>query len=201
MRKGLLVILMLLVTGVAYSQFSIGPKLGVNVAKLTTDMDNNLEVVKESSKTGFQFGAFARIGGKVYLQPEILWSTKGGIVEVATSGSQGKLDTKLTSIDIPVFVGYKLIKLPLAGNLRVYGGPIASFVTSTTIKDASLPGFEDYKSTYKNAIWSLGLGAGVDVLMFTLDVRYEIGLSNASDTDNVTQKSNVFNVSLGWKIL
>lgn len=200
MRKGLLVILMLLATGVAYSQFSIGPKIGVNVAKLTTDFDEDFQNIQSSSKTGFQFGAFARIGGKVYLQPEILWSTKGGIVEF-TQGALGisKYDTKLTAIDIPIFIGYKLIKLPIAGNIRVFGGPIASFVTSSSVKadGLELPSMEDYKST----IWSLGLGAGVDVLMITLDVRYEIGLSNVSDAALVTQKSNVFNVSLGWKIL
>ncbi|HML84475.1 MAG TPA: hypothetical protein PKE52_04870, partial [Bacteroidales bacterium] len=61
MRKGLLVILMLLATGVAYSQFSIGPKIGVNVAKLTTDFDEDFQNIQSSSKTGFQFGAFARI--------------------------------------------------------------------------------------------------------------------------------------------
>lgn len=201
MRKGLLVILMLLVTVGAYSQFSIGPKIGVNVAKLTTDLNSDFTDIKSSSKTGFQFGAFARIGDKFYLQPEILWSVKGGIVEFTKdlSGTTNKYDTKLTAVDIPILVGYKLVKLPVAGNIRVFGGPIATFITSSKASPdgVSLPDFENYKST----IWSLGVGAGVDVLMFSLDVRYEFGLSNASDATDVTQKSNVFNVSLGWKIL
>ncbi len=200
MRKGLLVILMLLATGVAYSQFSIGPKVGVNVAKLTTDFKSDFADIKSSSKTGFQFGAFARIGDKFYLQPEILWSVKGGIVEFTQDliGTT-KYDTKLTAIDVPILVGYKLVKLPVAGNIRVFGGPIATFITSSkaSLDGISLPELENYKST----IWSLGVGAGVDILMFTLDVRYEFGLSNASDATDVTQKSNVFNVSLGWKIL
>ena len=60
----------------------------------------------------------------------------------------------------------------------------------------------------EDMLWSLQVGAGVDVLMFTLDVRYNIGLNNVindielPDGTPVTfdSKASGFNVSLGWKI-
>jgi hypothetical protein len=46
------------------------------------------------------------------------------------------------------------------------------------------------------------MGAGIDVLFMTLDVRYEIGLDNIyAGSDDATMKNNIFNVSLGIKIL
>jgi hypothetical protein len=48
------------------------------------------------------------------------------------------------------------------------------------------------------------MGAGVDILMFTLDVRYQVGLNDVITkvkTFDYNSKNNMFAVSLGWKIL
>lgn len=53
-------------------------------------------------------------------------------------------------------------------------------------------------------IWGLNVGAGIDVLMFTLDVRYQMGLNEVIEKVNnfdFNSKNNVFCVSLGWKII
>jgi hypothetical protein len=52
----------------------------------------------------------------------------------------------------------------------------------------------------KNAIWGLQAGIGVDVLMLTLDIRYEVGLNNISAIDGIEIRNALFNVSLGWKL-
>lgn len=191
----------LMVAGSLFSQISFGPKIGLNVSKLSTDMASNTASLKESSKTGFQLGAYLRIGTKYYLQPELLYSVKGGVIEVAeNSVSLGKQDYKMGTMDIPVLVGTKLFSLPMV-NVRAFAGPIASFVISKDLTiDNLVPDKEDIK--LKNAIWSAAIGAGVDVMMFTLDVRYEFGLNNISDNSDTfkSMKSNTFNVSLGWKI-
>ena len=67
---------------------------------------------------------------------------------------------------------------------------------------------DDDKDSFKDMNWGLQLGAGVDVLMLTIDLRYELGLSNLYDKpDNAPEggpgefKNNVFFISVGWKIL
>jgi hypothetical protein len=59
-------------------------------------------------------------------------------------------------------------------------------------------------SDINDMIWGLNVGAGIDVLMFTLDVRYQMGLNEVIEKVNnfdFNSKNNVFCVSLGWKII
>jgi hypothetical protein len=200
MRKSIFVLVFAMLTSVAFAQLSFGPKIGVNISKLSTDFDTITSTISESAKAGFQIGAFVRFGTKTYIQPELLYSVRGGtttFVNTAKDLVQGNY--KMSTMDIPVLVGVKALSLPLV-KVRAYAGPVASFIMS---KELTVNGvkesIDDIK--LKNAIWSATVGAGVDVLMFTVDLRYEIGLNNISDITGTTMKNNVFNVSVGWKIL
>jgi hypothetical protein len=43
-------------------------------------------------------------------------------------------------------------------------------------------------------------GGGVDLGNLTLDLRYEAGLSNISESEKYNQKQNLFHLSLGFKL-
>lgn len=197
MKKVLLLSLLLLFGVSVFAQFSIGPKIGFTMSKLQVkDLDN----LTEDMKTGFQFGAFARFGKKIYVQPEIMFVTKGGTLEVT---DVGKSTVNLQTFQIPVLVGYRLLNLNVV-NLRIMGGPAISFVSNKEIEIKEGEQFiED--ANIKDAIWSVQLGAGVDVLMFTLDVRYEWGLNDIYEVSTGDKDYNMLNnlwqISLGWKIL
>jgi hypothetical protein len=200
MKKVLLSVIIILMASATFAQFTIGPKVGLTMSKLKT----NFPDIKEEAKSGFQFGAFARIGKKLYVQPELMFVTKGGIIRSET-GLSAKTKVNLSTMQIPLMVGFKLLNLK-AVNLRVMGGPAISFVTNKEIT-ISTGNLEETiaGNNIKDAIWSMQLGAGVDVLMFTLDVRYEWGLNNIYDppsgAENYDMKSNLWNISLGWMIL
>jgi len=56
----------------------------------------------------------------------------------------------------------------------------------------------------EDLLWGFNLGAGVDVLMFTLDVRYQMGINDVLtkvQEFDINSKNNMFAISLGWKIL
>jgi len=178
-----------------FAQFTIGPKVGFTMSKLKA---TNFAEVVEEAKSGFQFGAFARFGNKLYVQPEIMFVTKGGTLDVT---DVGKSTVNLKTFQIPVLVGYTLLNLNVV-NLRIMTGPAISFVTNKEIEIKEGDEFIT-DSDLKDAIWSFHLGAGVDVFMFTLDVRYEWGLNNiyAGAKESGDIKSNLWNISLGWMIL
>ncbi len=198
MKRILVLSAFLLLTSITFAQFTIGPKIGITMSKLST----NFEDVTEEMKTGFQFGAFARFGKKLYIQPEVLFATKGGIIK--EPGLNIKTKVNLSTIQVPLLVGFKLLNLKVM-NLRVHGGPAISFVTNKEITVSTTSGEEAFDDAHiKDGIWTFQLGAGVDVLMFTLDVRYEFGLNNIWDPLGGTSydmKNNLWNISLGWKIL
>lgn len=79
-------------------------------------------------------------------------------------------------------------------------GPVASLALNKDINsenwDNSITG-DDIRS----ANWGIQAGAGVDLLLFTLDLRYEFGISDYSKDEGLTLKNNMFTVSLGLKIL
>ena len=170
--------------------FALGLKGGINTSKLTSDLNS----FKADAQGGYNFGAFGRFGGKrFYLNPEFLYVVNKSNITIGNS-----IDAvKTKSIQVPVLLGLNLLNLKVL-RLNAFTGPAVSFGS----------GYEsDKKLTYNlnKASWDYQLGAGIDVLIFTLDVRYSWGLSNNLSSTNIgsnfTSKANAFRVSLGIKLL
>lgn len=203
MKKVTILFVILLSAGFVYGQFSIGPKVGFNTSKLTTDLD---QVSTDLSKS-FNFGAFVRIGKKIYIQPEINYLTSGGVFKKPALDDVNPINqtVEMKSIEIPAIIGWRIINFGV-GNIRIMAGPSASIVTNTTVSTSDPDNYINpiEEADISDLNWGLNLGAGVDVLMFTLDVRYQIGLNDVIQEVqgfNFYSKNNLFAVSLGWKIL
>lgn len=174
--------------------FNIGPKIGATFSKFSTDENQ----INEEIKNTFHFGAFARLGKKVYFQPElVIMSRRGMLKDVNLIGSSSSI--KINTIDIPLLLGVKVIDVK-AANVRVMAGPVASLAINKTVDN------HDWDEAITNddirsANWGLQFGAGVDLLVFTIDLRYELGMNDYSKLENFDLKNNMFLVSLGWKIL
>jgi hypothetical protein len=198
MKKLIVLLIVLFAALDNYGQFSFGPKIGYNTSKLSTDLDS----ISESLKHNFQIGAFARFGKKLYLQPEIFYATSGGTLK--REGTTLKEEVKINNLSIPVLVGFKIINAKVI-NLRVMAGPVANFILGTKVTADELVTDPLQDSDFKKASWGMDLGAGVDVFFLTLDVRYEWGLNNIYNVPDgeadQTLKSNLFIVSLGFKLL
>lgn len=170
--------------------FDLGIKGGYNVTKITSDLNS----FKPDGQSGYNFGAFGRLGGeKIYLQPEFLYVVKKGGFSLNSSTDA----IKMKSIQVPVLVGLKLLDFKVA-SVRAFTGPAISFQS----------GYDSDKSftyNFNSSTLDYQLGAGVDLLMFTFDIRYEWGLSKTINTSNIssnfTSKGNTFTISLGFKFL
>jgi hypothetical protein len=201
MKKLMLIMVALFATTVMFGQFHIGPQIGFTTSKLTS----NTSDIKATIKRNFIFGAFARFGDKFYVQPEINWLTQGGIWNDEVTNKEVEMTYK--TIQIPVSVGWKLIDLKVV-NIRVFAGLAANIATDKKLKLTNIT--QPIKDAdFKDLVWQYQFGAGVDVLMFALNIRYMGGLNDvysgpAIDFSNgntiETSKSNLFMVTLGWKI-
>lgn len=81
MKRFLLLILLIPVLNEIQAQipgFSIGPKVGYNSNRFTTDFDS----ITSDPDGAFNVGAFMRIGKKVYFQPEVNYMIKGGELQI-----------------------------------------------------------------------------------------------------------------------
>jgi len=203
MKKITFIFILFMASGFAFGQFSIGPKIGFNTSKLTTDLDQ----IESDATSNFNFGVFVRLGTKIYLQPEINWLTSGGVYKKPQIGDVKpiKQEVEMKSIEIPVIVGWRIINLGV-GNIRVLAGPSATIVTNTTVSTSDPDNFINpiKESDIEDMLWGFNIGAGADILMFTLDIRYQMGLNEVIqevEGFSFNSKNNMFAVSLGWKIL
>jgi len=203
MKKITFIFILFMASGFAFGQFSIGPKIGFNTSKLTTDLDQ----IESDVANNFNFGVFVRLGTKIYLQPEINWLTSGGVYKKPEIDDVKpiKQEVEMKSIEIPVIVGWRIINLGV-GNIRVLAGPSASIVTDKTVSTSDPDNFINpiKESDIEDMLWGFNIGAGADILMFTLDIRYQMGLNEVIqevEGFSFNSKNNMFAVSLGWKIL
>ena len=189
------------------AQFTIGIKGGVNLSQLKTDFKSqsfgdNLQQSLDT-KTGYVGGVYVRIGSKFFIQPEFIFSAKGGSVNILKGGSTSTAQTvaiEYTNFDIPLMLGFKV------GLLRLNAGPMASFKISDKGLDEALKAYSNnVGESFKNASYGYQAGGGVDLGALSLDLRYEGSLSevtgNTFNNVNFTQKGNLWQLTLGLRLL
>ena len=132
MKKVLFFAIAVLSFSALSAQFHFGPQIGYTASKLTTNTDE----IKSDFKNNFLFGAFVRIGEKIYVQPEVNWLTQGGIWKDEEVDEEIEMNYK--TVQIPVSVGWRMIDLKLV-NIRIFGGLAANIATNKemTVIDCS----------------------------------------------------------------
>ncbi len=183
--------------------FSFGPVVGMNYSRMgTKSIDENVINLKNSSRIGLRVGMYSRMHyHKLYFQPEIIFSWKGGSSKYDLVSPANAVDQhiKITTMDIPLLFGYNFGENLL--NFRIFVGPVISYTMSekilvTTSGAELLP---EQKFNTKDATWSVTGGIGFDVWKFTIDLRYERALNDVSWNPSFKQHPGCFILSAGWK--
>ncbi len=190
MKKIFLIIALLSVTTWSMAQVELKPTIGFNI----TDVSKDPASGKAKGQAGFQIGASVLIGDKFYVDPGIFWVKKSTqFVEEGVSPTE--LDLDMSGIRIPVVIGYHLLghEESLA-SLRILGGASAFFVTSVDAEGVN-------KDDFNSPSWGVFAGAGLDIWILFLDVKYEWSLTDvASVTDFDIGKHKGFFSNAGVRI-
>ncbi len=187
------VLFVTLTSAAAFAQASValGIKGGLNFANINATSVG----AAYSSRTGYHAGAFVKIKlTKLAIQPEVIYSVQGSDISTATSSQA--LD--LAYVNIPV-----MLKFYLIGGLNLQAGPQFGFLASANGPDptGTVTGSVDLKSYLKSTDFSIGLGAGFDISRFTIDARYNLGISEINDNAALgATKNQAFQLSLGFKL-
>ncbi len=195
MKQFQISMLFLLISATAFSQpvFNLGIEGGLHSSKITTDLSEyNSESISKA-----HIGAFARLGyGRLYVQPEAYFSSKGGELN---SDLYNKAKFDFNSIDVPVLLGVKVIKGG-AANVRIMGGPVFSFITSSDVDGNSNFSAQYFKDNY----FGYQYGVGVDIWNFFIDARIEQSTNdvyNNPSNPDMNSKNKTLLVTVGFKIL
>lgn len=178
LMKKLLLSLSLLLSGYAgFSQVSFGVKSGINIA--TTK--GLIEFVK--NRVGWYGGGFATIpiNEKFYLQPELLYSSKGN----GEKYKPYKTVLTLNYLDVPIVLGYKIDhKTSL-----VFGPELGYFLSAHRVynNNENFNVSKNYPSKF-----DVGLDIGLKYMAIKdilIEVRYSYGLKTFYAIDEVCNRT------------
>ncbi len=193
MKKVVLMTVALLMVCAAKAQFSAGDftwgaKVGLNVTNISNfDLKN---------KSSFHIGAFAEwnLSDFIGLSPELMYSRQG-----ARDKHDGvKYKLRVNYLNIPV-----LFKFYVLEGLSVDLGPQFGFALNSKAKTKHNDTTNKTKIGDENTFdvsFPIGLSYTYEGLI--LSARYNIGLSNMWDKDDVgvNSKNHVFQLSLGYRL-
>ena len=220
MKKVIITAAILLCVSFANAQINFGVKAGYNSSLGANDLGSitngsyNLKSVNSEYKNGFQAGVFLRLNAsKLYFQPELLYAMGKKNYDMNVTSSDNTItgtfnkNVTVSTVDVPLLLGYKVLDLKVA-NLRVFAGPKLRFNAGSTLDFKNVTGGNfntaDLQQDVKAAQLGLEAGFGVDVLMLSLDFRYQVinDMYQTKLKDVTIDKipANTFVISLGWKI-
>lgn len=184
----------------SFGQSGLGIKGGVNLTTISTDAGSFKNNIVESyaNRTGFVFGIYGRIGDKLYLQPEVMVASKGG--EISINNQNYKV--KYTDLDIPLLVGFKVIK-----TFRIMAGPVASIKVSEdeTLRNALKNVTGNPDDAFANASFGYQAGVGLKLMGLDLELRRQGSLTDVSaqipNEPKFSQRASGWQFTVGIKIL
>ncbi len=226
MKKALLLLAVLFVAITTNAQFDfcIGPKVGYQTLKLSTDK----QVIKSELSSNKTFGVFARVTiKKFFVQPELLYYKSGKVFDVNLFGEDFGLSNlnptptltiNQSNMAMPVLLGWQFVNIPLI-KMRANFGPVFYFAVGEAKYSTTLFGNEtsvSVDSSVEEVTVGGAVGLGIDLWRFTLDINYSLGVSDVIDDElelyvpghkeipvkvNDGTRQNIFTVMLGFKIL
>ncbi len=176
MKNFFLVSLLTALSTTAFAQFQIGAHVGPNFSRLRTD---NADFESSGARVGFQAGAYARFGTRVFVQPGVDFVRMTSDL-VASQDLENPENTNLedrlnlNAVQIPVLLGVRLLQSrDASSSLNLLGGLSYGYFTRVMDNDLRI---ED--SNLNRSFFNAQAGLGVDLWFLTFQLTYQHGLTN-----------------------
>ena len=212
----LLIFLSLACTSTTFAGFNLGVKGGYTTTLSFSTLGNaGWATINPQNAQGLHVGLFARIGNKVYFQPELLYNREinENTFSVNEIGEIKQLST-ISTCDIPFLFGWRMFRLGDGFNMRFTIGPKFRFNLNSSTKNAAHDGSWHISENYIDELhpMAVGLDTGLGMELFgllNLEVRYNL-ISDMRKTTTLSEIGsvisthykdplNTFNVSIGIK--
>ena len=156
---------------------NLGIKAGPNFSNFSGDLNTD-------GITSFHAGAALELNliPTFSIQAEGLFSSQGAKYDNAFGAAE---DINLDYISVPVLAKFYL----LPDRLSLMAGPQFSFLVS------------DAEEAWDTKSFDMALSGGAELKVIAglfVQARYNVGLSNVSDVEDIDVKNNVFQLSVGY---
>ncbi|MBL7950983.1 MAG: outer membrane beta-barrel protein [Flavobacteriales bacterium] len=197
--KTTLFTLTLLSATAASAQFQFNPQVGLTFQSLTQAPDG----FNYKAQVGWQLGADARIGDKLFVQPGAFLGRSVTAVTYSMNtqnGAAGQVtvedDLVRTNLKLRTLLGYRVVDT-YQFDMRVMLGPSYDVLMSVDDRDGNL-GWN--KGDFNSGSWNLDAGVGFDMGLFTLSPTASIGLSRVFKDDPTLSEIDSKYMSYGLTI-
>lgn len=175
------------------AQVVINPKVGFNASAI----DANFGDITAEARFGWNAGVDLRVGeGILFFKPGLHYYnfTANLFKDVSAPGDIPlKDETTIQSLKLPVNLGLRITGEGGLIGINVHGGVMPSYILG--VRERAVVPFlrEDLKDFTVGA----NLGVGIDILLFTVEANYEIGLTPFFESAD--GKNNMLTVTAGVK--
>ncbi len=199
MKKLLITLLTLVVTGTAFSQTTFGIKAGPNFSSMTSKSGDSKSTTHLIA--GLAGGVYANLSllPELYLQPALFYEGKGGSGQIEGY----RLKTRLNYLVVPVDLLFKPEMRNGNGAWMIGLGPYFGYAFSAKRSGEQIESFDPIKNGYFNRF-----DGGVDVQLgaefvnrFSITAKADIGVINISNLGKAFFTRNTsFAIMLGYAL-
>lgn len=172
----------------SFAQVELKPGIGLTLTSVSKDPEGG----ESKARVGWQIGGTALFGDKFFGEVGAFYTKKNPEITSVTSD----LDINgISGIQIPAMVGFHLLGSENAAlALRAFGGGTLFLVTS--VDAAGL-----LKDDFESPTFGVFAGAGLDIGILFLDLKYEWSLTDVSSLSTIdVGKSRSFFPSAGIRL-
>ena len=202
MKQTILIIaLLIVVANNAFSQFTVGPKAGLNLTKEYAGQKMFDE--HQNSKTGLNLGLFGcyEMNDKLDLQVEMLYSQQGYKTDIALIDWNGEMMTSVKAsshyLNVPLLLKYYPFK-----RFYIEAGPQIGFCLDSSFlseNDEMNGVLKEMDADYHKVDFSLAGGLGFHIGKgFSINVRYNHGFTKTLNES--LWKNRVIQFSLAYDL-
>jgi hypothetical protein len=175
----------------ASAQTIIGAKAGINIANVTFSGDG--VSASADSRTAFVGGAFAQfgIGSPWFIQPEVLYSSKGS--------KSDDVALKVDYLEVPVLLGAAFPLSNSALKPMVFAGPSVGFKLSCD--EAGFDCSDEVKSVDFALVFGGGIQYALSSVVLFLDGRYNLGLTNVAEVEEIVEEFDFSAKNRTWQFM
>lgn len=175
------------------AQVVFNPKVGFNVSAI----DARLQDIRAEARYGWNAGVDLRVGdGLLFLRPGLhFYNFTANLFQDVNGPNDVPLkdETTIQSLKLPLNAGLRITGEGGLVGLHVHGGVTPSYILG--VRERSTVPF--VKDDLKDFTWGANFGLTADILLFTVDANYELGMTPFFDA--ATGKNNVLTLSVGMK--
>lgn len=175
MKKYVFMLLLTVLSGSAYAQISFGPKLGLNISKLSFTDDD----FKTGFRPGFAIGGVVnyKVMDKLSVQAELFYSMESSSETRISTGTKGHVN--MSFVHLPILAQYSIFK-----GVYAEAGPQIGFLVAAKESYAGQSG-NDIKEYYKKTDirFPVGIGYNLPIEGLSAGIRYAFSLSKLNTVE------------------